>query len=73
MPVTYIGVKRLDLPPSYPRKAITASERRLQRDFLERFSPGRLVLVNTEHYMEPVIPGRIAREVDRVIAASGER
>ena len=70
IPVTYIAVKRLDLPPSYPRKKITAAERNLQRDFLERFSPGRLVVVDTDHHMEPVIPGRIARAVEGVIAAS---
>ena len=32
----------MELPPSYPRKQITAAERRLQRDFLRRFAPGRL-------------------------------
>ena len=58
---------------SYPRKAITTAERKMQREFVGRFSPGRLVFVDTEHYMEPVIPGRIAREVERVIAASAKR
>ena len=73
MPVTYIAVKRLDLPPSYPRKAITTAERKMQHAFVSRFSPGRLIFVDTDHYMEPEIPGRIAREVERVIAASAER
>lgn len=62
IPVTIIAAKRLELPPSYPREEITAGERRLQRDFLARFSPGRLLLVDSPHFMEPAIPERIARE-----------
>ena len=73
IPVTYIGVKVMELPSSYPRAKITAAERRLQRDYLKRFSPGRLVLADSPHYMEPEIPGRIAREVKRVVAAAAER
>jgi pimeloyl-ACP methyl ester carboxylesterase len=73
IPVTYIGAKRMELPPSYPRKEITAAERRLQRDFLKRFAPGRLVLADSPHYMEPAIPKLIAREVTRLITHSAER
>lgn len=73
IPLTYLAVKRLDLPPSYPRKAITMNERRKQREFVARFSPGRLVLVDSPHYMEPEIPGRIAREVNRILAATDAR
>jgi pimeloyl-ACP methyl ester carboxylesterase len=73
IPVTYIGAKRMELPPSYPRKEITAAERRLQRDFLNRFAPGRLVLADSPHYMEPAIPKLIAREVTRLITRSAER
>jgi hypothetical protein len=73
VPVTDIAVKRLDLPASYPRKAIKTSERKMQREFVGRFSPGRLIFVDTDQYMEPVIPGRIARDVERVIAAAAER
>ena len=69
IPVTYLATRVLELPPSFPRAAITAAERRMQRDFLDRFSPGRLVLVDSPHYMEPEIPGRIAREVRRVVAS----
>lgn len=70
IPVTYIGAKVMELPASYPRAEITTAERRLQRDYLARFSPGRLLLVDSPHYMEPEIPGRIAREVKRVALAS---
>ena len=74
LPDTFdIGAKRMELPPSYPRKEITAAERRLQRDFLNRFAPGRLVLADSPHYMEPAIPKLIAREVTRLITRSAER
>ena len=73
IPVTYLAPKVMEIPKSLPRAKIVAAERRLQRDYLTRFSPGRLVLVDSPHWMEPEIPGRIAREVERVVAASGVR
>jgi hypothetical protein len=47
----------MELPPSYPRAAITAAERKLQRDFLDRFSPGRLVLVDSPTTWSQRFPG----------------
>jgi hypothetical protein len=70
MPVTYLAVKELDLPPSLPVEKMTAAIRRVQRNFVRRFSPGRLVFVDVTHYMEPVIPERIDQEVVRVLNAS---
>lgn len=68
IPLTFIGT--YDLPPD-PQMA--AAVRRGQRAFVNRFSPGRLIRLDVPHYMEPVIPERIAREIERVIdAASGE-
>ncbi|MDP8942539.1 MAG: alpha/beta hydrolase [Actinomycetota bacterium] len=64
IPVTYIGTSS-SLPPR-----ITAAIRRAQRAFVARFSPGRLVVLDVPHHMAPVIPDRIAREVERVIAAA---
>ena len=73
IPVTYIGVKRFnEFPRSWPQKLISTEVRKSQREFVARFSPGRLVIVDTPHQMESVIPGRIAREVERVIANSTE-
>ena len=63
----------MELPPSYPRAAITAAERKLQRDFLDRFSPGRLVLVDSPTTWSQRFPGRIARELRRVVAATRQR
>ena len=70
IPVTYIAPRRMELPPSYPRKEITAAERRLHRDYLKRFSPARYVLIDSPHFMEPAIPERIVHEVERLITAS---
>lgn len=65
VPLTYIGTTQIDLPS--PVKAMTAAIRAGQRRFVDRFSPGRLILLDVPHYMEPVIPDRIAREVELVI------
>ncbi len=70
IPVTYLSPRVMEVPKSLPRAKIIAADRRLQRDYLTRFSPGRLVLVDSPHWMEPEIPGRIAREVRYVVAAS---
>jgi hypothetical protein len=47
----------MELPPSYPRAEITAAERKLQRDFLDRFSLGRLVLVDSPTTWSQRFPG----------------
>ena len=73
IPVTYLSPRVLEIPKSLPRAKLVAADRRLQRDYLTRFSPGRLVLVDSPHWMEPEIPGRIAREVRRVVEASSVR
>jgi len=70
IPVTYLAADPLDVPPSWPVKRLTAAIRRAQRAFVSHFSPGRLVIVEAPHYMEPVIPERIAREVLRVVEAT---
>jgi pimeloyl-ACP methyl ester carboxylesterase len=70
VPVTYLAANPLDIPPDWPVDRLTEAVRRMQREFVSGFSPGRLVLVSTPHYMEPLIPDRIAREVERVIAAA---
>ncbi len=69
-PITYLGRRRLDLPATWPARAMATAIRRMQRDFVASLPRGRLVTVDAAHYMEPVIPERIAREVERVIEAS---
>lgn len=52
-----------------PSRKELAALRKLRREFMDRFSPGRLIYLDVPHYMEPEIPGRIAREIERVIAS----
>ena len=66
IPMTYLASN--ELPPD-PKEVAALQE--LQREFVDRFSPGRLINLDVPHYMEPEIPERIARELERVIAASG--
>jgi pimeloyl-ACP methyl ester carboxylesterase len=44
---------------------------RLQKAYVERFSPGRYLRVDAPHFMEPAIPERIAEELRKVIALAG--
>lgn len=70
IPLTYIGTTRIKLDPSWPVEQMTAAIRAEQRAFVTRFSRGRLILLDVPHFMEPVIPGTIAEEIKRVIAAA---
>ena len=65
IPLTFLASP--DLPPD-PEMA--AAIRALQEEFVDRFSPGQLIRLDVPHYMEPVIPERIAEEVRGVIAAA---
>jgi pimeloyl-ACP methyl ester carboxylesterase len=69
IPVTYIATNELDLAPTWPVKRMTMLIRKLQQGFVDRFSNGRMVFVDSPHYMEPVVPDEIAREIQRVLAA----
>lgn len=64
IPMTYLAS---DDPAPDPRE--DAAWRALLEEFVDRFSPGRLIYVDAPHYMEPEIPARIAEEVERLIAA----
>ena len=68
IPVTYLastqeGYEDNDYGiPEYNRKILE-----IQAAYVDRFSPGRRIEVDTPHFMEPVIPEQIADEVRRVI------
>jgi pimeloyl-ACP methyl ester carboxylesterase len=67
VPLTYIATRRIELDPSWPVEEMTAAVRRAQRALVRRHAPGRLLVLDVHHYMEPEIPERIARETERVI------
>jgi pimeloyl-ACP methyl ester carboxylesterase len=68
IPLTYIAIKH----PDYWWKPVTPESvrayRAMQQRFADLWSPGKMLIVDTPHYMEPEIPGRIAKEVRGVIA-----
>ena len=39
--------------------------------YVDRFSPGKLVWVDAPHFMEPAIPDEIAHAIRQVIAQAG--
>ena len=69
--MTYIAIKREDYWWSPVTKASIRTYRAMQRRFVALWSPGRMIIVDTPHYMEPVIPDRIAAEVRGIIAHAG--
>jgi pimeloyl-ACP methyl ester carboxylesterase len=73
VPLTYIGPKDLGIDPSLDVKRITALLRDAQATFLERFDPGKLVLVDAVRPMEAVVPDRIAEEVAKVVDEARKR
>lgn len=71
VPMTLIAAKKPDVEPDWKAKAkkrIAAALRRQQRRFVARFKGGHLVTLDVPHYMEPVIPERIAKETQHLIA-----
>ena len=42
-------------------------------EYVEGFAPGVLKKVESPHYMEPMIPGRIAKEVETLIASISQQ
>lgn len=74
VPMTYIGIEDGDVGPVISadayRKAVAELRVRQQR-LVERFAPGRLIVLDVPHFMEPGIPDGIAQEVELVIAAGG--
>ena len=67
IPVILLGTTTIEIPPELPVAEITRLSRQLQQEFVDRFSPGELILVDAPHYMEPAIPDRIVAEVTRLI------
>lgn len=68
IPLTYIALKH---PMTWWEPVTSASirdYRAMQRRFVDLWSPGRMLILDVPHYMEPEIPGRIAKEVRKVIA-----
>ena len=55
-------------PPHWPIEEIRALDAQRAEEFVARFSMGRLVRVESPHYMEPAVPDEIVAEIDRILA-----
>ena len=54
-------------PPHWPIDEIRALDARRAEEFVARFTIGRLVRVDSPHYMEPAVPEEIVAEIDRLL------
>lgn len=74
IPLTYIATTTVDLDPSWPVEQMTTVIHANQRAFVDRFTPGRLLLLkDVPHFMERAIPQIVASEVRRVIAINNAK
>jgi pimeloyl-ACP methyl ester carboxylesterase len=77
IPVSFIAIAEVDVGPGIfgveaVQRAIDALRAR-QQSLVDRFAPGKLIVLDVPHFMEPVIPDRIAAEVEDVIELSKSR
>lgn len=69
IPGTVIVTEHIDLPP-VNMDAFLAAVRTQQHDLARRFTPGKIITVDTPHAMISVVPDEIADTIRRVIAES---
>jgi pimeloyl-ACP methyl ester carboxylesterase len=67
IPLTYIALKDPATWWHPVTAASIAAYRKMQQRFVDLWSPGRMEIIDTPHFMEPVIPERIADEVRSII------
>lgn len=67
VPVTYLAAKEAELPPTWPAEKLEPILREQQRAFVDRFSRGRLLLVDAPHGMEQAVPELVAKEIHRIV------
>jgi pimeloyl-ACP methyl ester carboxylesterase len=69
VPAILLTPEEFELPPEFGEGAAVAY-RQLQQEAMDLFDPGEVRVVESAHYMEPVIPEEIAAAVREVIGAS---
>jgi pimeloyl-ACP methyl ester carboxylesterase len=69
VPAILLTPEEFELPPEFGEGAADAY-RQLQHEAMDLFDPGEVRIVDSPHYMEPVIPAEIAVAVREVIGAS---
>lgn len=74
IPVIYLAAKHQPWnlndydSPAYDRRILNA-----QADYVDRFSPGKLLWVDAPHFMEPIVPDEIAEAVRDVASMARDR
>jgi pimeloyl-ACP methyl ester carboxylesterase len=67
VPVIYLAARMPQLPAGWQQKQVETLVRQYQHGFINRFSQGRLEVVDAPHHMEPVIPDKIVAETRRIV------
>jgi pimeloyl-ACP methyl ester carboxylesterase len=67
IPVLLLTPNDFEIPAELPVASMTPLLRTLQEELVERYGSGEVIFVAAPHYMEPVIPDRIADEFTRLI------
>jgi pimeloyl-ACP methyl ester carboxylesterase len=67
VPVTYLAARMPQLPAGWQQEQVESLVRQYQQGFINRFSQGRLEVVDAPHHMEPVIPDKIVAETRRIV------
>ena len=67
IPVTLLTPHDLDIPSELPVAEMVPVIRTLQQELVARYGSGEVIMVSAPHYMEPVIPDRIAEYLVRLI------
>jgi hypothetical protein len=70
VPAILLTPEESDWPPPEFGEGAKEAWRQLLEDTMDLFDPGEVRLVDSPHYMEPVIPEEIADAVRDVIGAS---
>jgi hypothetical protein len=67
IPITYLAARPVDLPPEWPVRRMRVLISAKQREFVDRFPKGRLVLVRTSHDIDLEQPEVVIDELDRIL------
>ena len=67
IPVILLTPYDLEIPGELPVAEMVPVLRTLQQELVDRYGSGEVIMVSAPHYMEPVIPDRIADELTRLI------
>ncbi len=72
MPVSYIQATSMDIPANWPRDQIVSMTLQHAQDFVDRFTDGRVIRVDSQHYPQSAaMVEAIHQEIDRILTLTG--